>query len=115
MKNKTAHKIREDLRANSPETVLDKLANICSAHSPLKSDEELRNSFESFFYGNHECMASAESGQFLNQFEFFKEVLPVLGELGEHLGVERDQSDVKEISQTDSSNRLFASVKRNPE
>lgn len=115
MKSKSEHIIREELNNYYPEPVLNKLQAFCSSYSLFKSDEELRNSFDSFFVGNRGSMVNADREQLLNEFNSREGLLPLLDELGEQLAVENDQHEAKEVSQTDSSNRLYASLKRHPE
>lgn len=97
------------------EAAPSKLHAFCSAHSLLKSHEELCGSFESFFVGNHASISNAEKKRLLSDFEAIEEILPVLYELGKQLVAESGQHEVGEVSQSDFSNRLYASLKRHPE
>lgn len=101
--------------AKAAPSVLCKFPAFCSAHSLLKSDEELCGSFESFFVGNHASISNAEKKQHLSDFEAIEEILPVLYELGKQLVAEGGQDETGEVSQSDSSNHLYASLKRHPE
>ncbi len=110
MKNEAGHVIREELNKSA----LYKLANFCSVHSLLKRDEELRDSFENFLAGNHKCLENTVREDPVPDFEAIVEILPVLYELGDQL-IAGGHHEVNEISQADSSNRLYASLKRHPE
>ena len=63
------------------EAAIAKLHASCSAHSPLKSDEELAATFESFVVSNFEQLGNAEKENLLNNFKSIEEGLSVLYEL----------------------------------
>ena len=91
------------------EAAIGKLQAFCSTHLPLKSDEELARTFESFVVGTKGNLELPQN------FTTFEEVLPVLRELESLLKGDRSSNEAKGVPQADVGNRLFASVKRNPE
>lgn len=115
MKTKTGHKIREDQNDLFSERMLNKLANFCTAHSLMKSDEELRNSFDNFLIPVHTTGDNAEEERLQIDYKGFEELLPVLYELGEVLNAEMEPHRATELPETDFGNHLYASLKRHPE
>ncbi len=115
MKTKTGHKIREDQNDLFSERMLNKLANFCTAHSLMKSDEELRNSFDNFFVPVHTTGDNAEKERLQTDYKAFEELLPVLYELVEEPTPEGGPHRAPELSKADFGNHLYASLKRHPE
>ena len=115
MKTKTGHKIREDQNDLFSERMLDKLANCCTAHSRMKSDEELRNSFDNFLIPVHTTGDNAEKEWLQTDYKSFEELLPVLYELAEELTPEGGPHKAAELPKADFGNHLYASLKRHPE
>ncbi len=97
------------------EAAISKLHAFCSAHSIQKSDEELGNSFDSFFAKDNTSLSEAEKERILKEYKALDELLLVLPELARKLVVVSFEGVSKEIPQADCGNRLFASLKRHPE
>ncbi len=97
------------------EAAIGKLGAFSSTRSRLKSDEELRSSFDSFLTGDQARSATAEELKPGNYFTILEEIIGVLHELEGQLMAEVGKSHPEETSQVDSSNRLYASLKRHPE
>lgn len=115
MKNNTGRIPTELAPGGLPASLLNKLANFCSAHSLLKSDEELAVTFDSFVVNNFESQGNGEMANLPDNVEALKEALSILSELGTLHVAESCQEEAEEIPQADSGNRLFASLKRHPE
>lgn len=115
MANKTGHvkKSTSNVEGNKP--AIDKLADFCNSHSLLKSHCQLCIVFEPSFVDNHSSMATAIQRQIPVGLSSIKELLPTLFELYTQLVVEAIENKTNQVSQTDSSNRLYASLKRHPE
>ncbi len=96
-------------------TAIGKLDAFCSAHSFFNSDEELRDSFDSFLVGDHAMLENAAREKHHSDFKAIEEILPVLYELGDQLVAGKSQCVIAVSEQTDPSNRLYASLKRHPE
>lgn len=103
------------ISGNPPSSALSKLFAFCSAHSIQESDEELCNSFDSFFANDNTSLSEAEKERILKEYKALDEVLSVLPDLASELKAESFEGGCKEIPQTDCGNRLFASLKRHPE
>lgn len=97
------------------QAVIDKLHAFCSAHSLLKTDEELRNSFDHFLVRTHPGTVSADNERLQKDYKALEKLLPVLDELAEELIAERDQDKAREIPEADFGNHQYASLKRHPE
>ena len=97
------------------EAALGKLHAFCSSYSLFKSDEEIRNSFDSFFANDNTSLSEAEKERILKEYKALDELLSVLPELARELKAESFEGGGKEIPQADCGNRLFASLKRHPE
>lgn len=115
MENKKEHIKPAILNKSGNEPAIDKLADFCDSHSLLLSDRQLSISFESFFVDDHSSMVAAIKEQLPADFESLKEILPTLYELYTQLIVQAYENEADQVSQTDSSNRLYASLKRHPE
>lgn len=97
------------------EATLGKLDAFCSSYSLFKSDEELRNSFDSFFANDNTSLSEAEKERILKEYKALDEFLSDLPELAWVLKAGSFERGSKEIPQADCGNRLFASLKRHPE
>ncbi len=65
------------------DTAIGKVDAFCSRHSLIKSDEELRNSFDSFLVGKHTLLDNAARERDANDSDALEEILPVLYELAD--------------------------------
>ena len=97
------------------EAAIRKLHAFCSARSLLKTNEELRNSFDHFLVRTHPSSVNADRERLQKDYKALEELLPVLDELAKELIAERDQHKGKEIPEADFGNHLYASLKRHPE
>jgi hypothetical protein len=115
MANKTGHIKKIILNKKGNEPAIDKLADFCDFHSLYANDQQLSISFESFFVDDHSSMCESLQQQIPADLGALKELLPRLYELYTQLVVEANENGADQASQTDSSNRLYASLKRHPE
>ncbi|SKB40479.1 hypothetical protein [Daejeonella lutea] len=97
------------------EAAIRKLGGFFSSQFRLKSSEDLRDSFDCFLTDEPVSLESAEELKVTNYFTILEEIIGVLHELEEQLISEGVKSQAEETSQVDSSNRLYASLKRHPE
>ncbi|MGB4400564.1 MAG: hypothetical protein WBJ10_14420 [Daejeonella sp.] len=101
------------VKGNEP--AIEKLANFCRSRSLLKSNTQLGISFESFLTDSNADIGEVFQQQIATDLGSLTEILPILYELYTQLIVEAHENDSDNATQTDSSNRLYASLKRHPE
>ncbi len=97
------------------EVAIRKLDAFCCSLSRLKGDEELRASFDRFLTDEHVSSNRAEALTPSSYFTIVEEIIVVLYELEEQLMEQGYKSRLVAGTQGDSSNRLYASLKRHPE
>ncbi|MGV3685777.1 MAG: hypothetical protein ACO1NS_09140 [Daejeonella sp.] len=114
-KNNKAKDNRDKEVSSFPLLSFDQLTDFCSGAPLFKGDEDLRDSFESFFVNDYQFLENVPGEEFLGDFEAIEDILPVLYELGKQLVAEGGQHEAREVLLSDSSNRLYASLKRHPE
>lgn len=114
MKNKKVHLKIAALSKDDNKPAVGKLAAFCSTYLLLKSDEELCHSFESFV-SNYSFLENDAREEHVRGFQAIKAILPVLHELGDQICAERIPNARSASQQPDSSNHLYASLKRHPE
>lgn len=102
-------------RFKGNEPAIEKLANFCRSRSLLKSNTQLGISFESFLTDSNADIGEVFQQQIATDLGSLTEILPILYELYTQLIVEAHENDSDNATQTDSSNRLYASLKRHPE
>lgn len=101
------------VKGNEP--AIDKLADFCRSRSLLNSDTQLNISFESFLINSTADMGDVFQKQIDTDLGSLTEIVPTLYELYTQLLIEAHENEADNSSQTDSSNRLYASLKRHPE
>jgi hypothetical protein len=111
MGNKKGHIKTANVNPDGNKPAIEKLADFCNCHSLSQSDRQLALSFESFFVDNRSALGAAAQ----IELRAIHELLPTLNELSTQLGAGPGEDQSDEASQTDSSNRLYASLKRHPE
>ncbi len=94
------------------EPAIDKLAEFCNSRSLLKIDDRLNICF---LFNDQADIGAVFQRQIPANLGSITEVLPTLFELYTQLVVVAIDSDTDQAAQTDSSNRLYASLKRHPE
>lgn len=114
MQNKNGHPNTTSLFKERIQNAVDKLYIYCS-YSSFKNDEDNSSSFERFLIP---IMPSSGKTDILSPTEYFaivEEIIEVLNELEQELNALDLKNQVGNGSHTDSSNRLYASLKRHPE
>lgn len=114
MQNKNGHTTTTSLFKERIQNAVDKLYIYCS-YSSFKTDEENSNSFERFLIP---IIPASSHTDLLSPSEYFtivEEIIEVLNELEQELNALDHKNQVGNGSHTDSTNRLYASLKRHPE
>lgn len=73
----------EEKNQSTLDTAIGKVDAFCSCHSLFKSDEELRNSFDSFLVAEHTLLDDAARERHANDSDALEEIVPVLYELAD--------------------------------
>ncbi len=114
MADKKVHIKSATLNKDGNGTAIKKLADSCDFHSLLKTGYPLFL-FENCSLDDHPTVAAASEGQIPTGLGSLHKLLPILNKLYALCVVEANENDTDKAFQTDSSNRLYASLKRHPE